>query len=519
MNQPVRILYVDDYPLDRELVRDALEKEHVGFELVEAASRPDFEAALARGGFDLILSDFNILGFEGLQVLETVQATGLNLPVIIVTGTGSEEVAAEAIKRGAADYVLKSPKHIQRLPHTIHAVLEKKRLEDEARQAEAELHESEERYRLLFENSGEAILLTQPDGPISSVNPEACRIFGRSEDEIKKLGRAGIVDANDPRLQAALEERRRTGHFKGELNLVRKDGSTFPAEVSSTIFKDSRGNERTSMIIRDVTERKQVEEKIRTLNAELEQRVEERTRELREAQEQLVLQAKLAVLGRLAGGVGHELRNPLSVILNAIYYLKLVQPDATEKIRQYHGMIEQEAHTAEKIISDLLDFAHVRIPDREPVSVDKLVRQTLEHSTIPPSVKVTLKLPAGLPMAFADPRQMEQVLGNLVVNACQAMASQGSATSVGEGGRLTISASRQKEMVAIAVKDTGVGIPPENMKKLFEPLFTTKINGIGLGLAVSKKLAEANGGRIEVQSEPGNGSKFTLVLPVHEGEQ
>jgi signal transduction histidine kinase len=121
-------------------------------------------------------------------------------------------------------------------------------------------------------------------------------------------------------------------------------------------------------------------------------------------------------------------------------------------------------------------------------------------------VKVALKLPANLPKVFADPRQMEQVLGNFTTNACQAMMPQ--------GGKLTISAFRKKELVAIAVKDTGTGITPEIMKKLFEPLFTTKVKGIGLGLVVSRKLAEANGGRIEVESQPGKGSTFTLVLPV-----
>ncbi len=153
MNQPIRILYVDDYPLDRELVRDSLEKEYGGFKLVEAASRADFEAKLAEGGFDLILSDFNILGFEGLQVLETVQKTGLHLPVIIVTGTGSEEVAAEAIKRGAADYVLKSPKHIQHLPVTIRSVLEKERVDEERRQAVEALRQSNELLSLFVKHS------------------------------------------------------------------------------------------------------------------------------------------------------------------------------------------------------------------------------------------------------------------------------------------------------------------------------------------------------------------------------
>jgi response regulator RpfG family c-di-GMP phosphodiesterase len=139
MSNSIRILYVDDYPLDRELVRHTLEKEHDGFDVVEAASRPAFEAAFANGEFDLILSDFNILGFEGLQVLETVHAKDANLPVVIVTGTGSEEIAVQAMKRGAADYVIKTPSHIQRLPQTIHAALEKKHLEKEHRQAEEKI--------------------------------------------------------------------------------------------------------------------------------------------------------------------------------------------------------------------------------------------------------------------------------------------------------------------------------------------------------------------------------------------
>jgi len=143
MSKPIRILYIDDSPFDRELVQDALEKENAGFELVITASHASFEAALAQGGFDIVLSDFNILGFDGLQVLEVVHAQDVNLPVIIVTGTGSEEIAVEALKRGASEYVIKTPAHIQRLPQTIHAVLGKKRLAEERKQAEEALRASE----------------------------------------------------------------------------------------------------------------------------------------------------------------------------------------------------------------------------------------------------------------------------------------------------------------------------------------------------------------------------------------
>jgi PAS domain S-box-containing protein len=138
-----------------------------------------------------------------------------------------------------------------------------RRTGSEIERAQETLAESEERYRLLFENSGEAILLTRSDGTIHSANPEACQIFGRSEDEIRKLGRGGVIDTNDPRLPAALEERKRTGQFKGELNLLRKDSTIFPGEVSTTVFKDSSGAERTSMIIRDLTEHKRAEEALR----------------------------------------------------------------------------------------------------------------------------------------------------------------------------------------------------------------------------------------------------------------
>lgn len=131
MSENTRVLYVDDSPLDRELVRDALVRDGDGFDLVEAASREEFEARLADGGYDIVISDFNILGFEGLQVLEAVNASAPETPVVIVTGTGSEEVAVEAMKRGAADYVIKSTSHIQRLPHTLLSVLERRRTERE----------------------------------------------------------------------------------------------------------------------------------------------------------------------------------------------------------------------------------------------------------------------------------------------------------------------------------------------------------------------------------------------------
>ena len=149
----------------------------------------------------------------------------------------------------------------------------------------------------------------------------------------------------------------------------------------------------------------------------------------------------------------------------------------------------------------------------------ELVEHTLSRFPVPTSVRVSIKIPADLPQVYADSLHVEQILGNLITNAWQAMSTLSLTTKVNpatleNGRKLTILARRQKKMVAIAVNDTGTGITPEDMQKLFEPLFSTKVTGIGLGLAVSKKLAEANGGRIEVESEVGKSSTFTLYLPV-----
>jgi signal transduction histidine kinase len=169
-------------------------------------------------------------------------------------------------------------------------------------------------------------------------------------------------------------------------------------------------------------------------------------------------------------------------------------------------------------VGDLLDFARIKSGDREFVPVARLVQQALERYQVPLSVEVAFDLPADLPNVFADPRQIIQVLGNLTMNAYQAMSN---------GGKLSISARHvvpllnqdlEKKMIEIYIKDTGTGISPENLGKIFDPLFTTKVHGVGLGLVVCQKLAEANAGWIDAKSEPGKGSTFTLVLPACEDE-
>ncbi len=251
--------------------------------------------------------------------------------------------------------------------------------------------------------------------------------------------------------------------------------------------------------------REQAEETLREYSERLELMVEERTQELRDAQGELISQERKATLGQIAGGMAHELRHPLGVISNSIYYLQTVFSEADEATNEYMDVICSEITKANKLISDLLDFSHLRAPEREEIMVTELIEQVLEVQPPPQSVKVSIVIPDDTPVLEVDPGQISQVLVYLVENAYQAMP---------EGGALTIGAERHDGRIILSIQDTGCGISEENMKKLFDPLFSTKERGLGLGLAISKSILEVNGGSIEVESEEGEGSIFKIILPV-----
>jgi len=292
-----------------------------------------------------------------------------------------------------------------------------------------------------------------------------------------------------------------------------------------TIF--ARQMEKSLMYAENFAERQEAEEELRSLNRELEHKVEERTRQLLDAQEELVRKEKLSILGQLSGSVGHELRNPLGVMSNAVYFLKLVHSDADETTKEYLDIIKQEIDNSLRIITDLLDFARTKTPQTKAITARELTDESLGRCAIPENIELQIEIPDNLPLLRVDTPQMGQVLQNLIMNAVQAMPDGGAlrigARFAGAGLAPAPSVPAQagypqgaplQDFIAISVADTGAGIMPENMKKLFQPLFTTKAKGIGLGLVVCKNLVEANNGRIEVASEPGKGTSFTVLLPI-----
>lgn len=246
--------------------------------------------------------------------------------------------------------------------------------------------------------------------------------------------------------------------------------------------------------------------RVATATHDLEARVDDRTRELRDAQSALIRRERLAMLGQLAGGVGHELRNPLGVMTNAVYYLDAVLADSQPAVREYLEILRTQIGLSEKIIGDLLEYARIRTPQREPVRLAQLTAEQLERLGPLNGTSVRLDFADDLPPASIDRVQIGQVVLNLLTNAVQSMPD--------GGGNLTIRGTEQSpDFQRLDVTDTGGGIADAHIDQVFEPLFTTKARGIGLGLAVSRSLVIANGGTISVSSRVGEGTTFSLVLP------
>jgi PAS domain S-box-containing protein len=260
---------------------------------------------------------------------------------------------------------------------------------------------------------------------------------------------------------------------------------------------------------RDITRLKDIEDKLLEYSKDLEKIIAEKTDELVQAQDRLLRQEKLATMGQLASSVGHELRNPLAVINNSLYMLRLNDSKQDAASKDYMDIIDQEVSNANKIITDLLTFARIKPVDLNPTNMHTLIEEILHKFPPPENVIVSIRFAEDLPLSLIDSSQIKQVIANLVTNAYQAIPVE---------GELIIDGRKTSDQIKIDFIDNGVGIPPENMEKIFEPLFTTKAKGIGLGLTVSKMLAEVNNGRIKVESTVGKGSVFSLFLPIFEGE-
>ena len=228
------------------------------------------------------------------------------------------------------------------------------------------------------------------------------------------------------------------------------------------------------------------------------------------AQGRLMRAEKLAAIGELSAGVAHELRNPLGAINNAVYYIKdkLSGSDVIKdypRVGQFVDVMEEEIQSSNKIITDLMDFVRIRPPDIAPVQLDTLITRAIERAGLKDDINVITEIPSAPVKVWVDQDQIGRVLLNLIQNADNAMPG---------GGEIKIRAKAGDGSVELEVSDTGHGIDEENLPNIFEPLFTTRAKGIGLGLAIVNEFVRRHEGTIDVTSKPDVGTTFIIRLPV-----
>jgi len=505
------ILVVEDDEGLNRLIQKTLQR--AGFSVEGALNGADAIARVVENRNVILLLDYLLPDMTGMELIETLAKRECSVPSIIMTGHGSEQIAVEMMKMGARDYIVKDSAFIDILPRVVERVCDDLDKEKRLVRAEEQL-----RYQAsLLENVSDAVISTDMNFVIQSWNKSAESMYGWKAHEAIGKPIGALVKAEYPYDSRAdvIQKFLENGYYRGEVIHHRKDGTPINIFGSVSMLKDNDGNPAGSVSVnRDITDRRRAEDALKQYSERLEEMVEERTKELQEAQEQLVRQEKLAVLGQLAGGVAHELRNPLGAIKNAVYFINMVKEEPEPETKEALEILEKEVGASERIISSLLDFARPNPPILRKVNINDVVTEALSQSNVPKNIKVVNQLNEALPSIFADPKQLAQAFGNIIENAIQAMTLP-RPIGTAEGGQLIVKSEvLRSEWLTVSFTDTGVGIPGENLSKLFAPLFTTKAKGIGLGLVLAESLVEGHGGAIEVKSRDGEGSTFTVRLPI-----
>jgi PAS domain S-box-containing protein len=370
---------------------------------------------------------------------------------------------------------------------------------------------SEERFRRLAENADDLIFLYRPEEGFEYINSASTKILGYTPEEHyadKKLWWKIIYREDATKLaEMMVQLPDKKEPVRLELRWRHRDGSLVWTElVNIPIFDDSGRLITIEGIGRDITERKRMEEELRKHTENLEEIVEERTKELKEAE-------RIIAISQVSTMVGHDLRNPLQVLVNLLYLSKTridVLPLGIREVVKREGLdqlivaCQEQIDYMNKIVSDLQDLGRPMEPVFTNTNMRQLIANALSMVNVPESVKVVIDIGDGFPFLMVDSLMMKRVFVNLFKNAIQAMPN---------GGRLIIRDSVESDMALISVQDTGVGISEENLRKLFTPLFTTKSKGQGLGLSVCKRLIEIHNGSIAVESKVGEGSTFTVKIP------
>jgi len=357
-------------------------------------------------------------------------------------------------------------------------------LEEKVKERTKDLREREEKLKSIFATSPDAITATDLNGNIIECNEQALKLFGsQSKDELIGKNAFELIATKDR--QKAMENMKSTLEQSLvrniEYTLLTKAGHEYPAELSASVVRDALGNPLGFVaVIKDISERKRMEQ-------------------------QLLKSERLAAIGEVAAMVGHDLRNPLTGIAGAAYYLKTrLGPKIDKKLVEMFALIEKDIEHSNQIISDLLDYSREVRLELTSISLKAVVKEALSLAKVPENVRI-IDMTQDKPKIKVDAEQMERAFVNVIKNAAEAMPN---------GGVLTIACKEINGSLEVAFSDTGVGMSREIAEKIWTPFFTTKARGMGLGLSICRRIVEAHGGTVSVESTVGKGTTFTVTIPI-----
>ncbi len=360
------------------------------------------------------------------------------------------------------------------------------------------LARSESRYRMLYENSMNGVMITAIDGAVLAANQAACAIFGLREDELRQRHRGDLTDEQDPRVATLMSQHRQEGHAQGEITMRRGDGSTFDAEISTVTYSDATGETLSSVVVRDITDRRRAEAALAAMA--------------------LAERANLAK-SEFVARMSHELRTPLNAILGFSQILQLdrQQPLAGRQREWLQHIMQAGGHLL-ALIDDLLDVSRLESGslkiEQSDVDACEVAREAVRETRVQAaaaSVALSIDLPAApLPCIRGDRTRLKQVLLNLMSNAIKYNRP---------GGQVSVRAELKGGSLGLIVQDTGLGMSPQQLAQLFQPLNRlgreqSAIEGTGIGLVITRSLIELMGGQLSVQSQEGLGSAFRIDLPL-----
>jgi signal transduction histidine kinase len=513
----LRVLYLEDDPRDAELVQETLAADGIESEIIRVETEADFIVALKQGGFELVLADYTLPSFDGLSALEIVQKDWPEVPLIFVSGTLGEELAIEALKRGATDYVVKT-----RLSRIVPSV-------------QRALRESEERRDLIRAQealrTSEAYLAeAQRISHIGSFgwdvasgrfywSQETYRIF--ELDPISGPTLELVLDRTHPEDMAMVQQfldrvANDKTDFDSEHRLLMPNGSVKYVRVAGRPSQGkSRGFEFMGLVS-DITERKLGEAA------------------LQKAQAELAHVTRVTTLGEMTASIAHEINQPLTAIVgNASAGLRWLSGDSLniDEARAAIGRIVRDGNRASDVISRMRALFKKAPMTREHFDINEAIEEVvaLTHAEAQRSrVLVRTKLDGDLRPILGDRVQLQQVILNLLVNAMEAMSgmeegrrellvSTKRITDKKKPARGTGSLADESNYVSVAVRDSGPGLVSGSLAQLFNAFYTTKPHGLGMGLAVSRSIIEAHGGSLEAFPNNGRGATFQFTLPVLRG--